>query len=254
MVLKSKESIVALAATLVLHLILLLLFLLIKVHWNPKLQSFTEISFLSGTNSTAFAANEHLTAPPTASETKDQSEETVRLPQRKMLEQESLTVPVKKQKMTPHDKPAIPEQGKIYPPQMRSSELAALPLPEKEIPALDEKFSLDDKAIPSTGPVSLPGEKSPTPYTIEGEAAHRSVVYKILPRYPEGLQKTATVRVQFTVLPDGQIGEMIPLIKSDAELERLTINALKQWRFNPLPANQPQQAEIGIITFRYLLK
>jgi hypothetical protein len=47
---------------------------------------------------------------------------------------------------------------------------------------------------------------------------------------------------------------MIPTIKSDATLEKITLDALRQWRFNPLPSFEQQRSEKGIITFRYLLK
>ncbi len=251
---RSRESIIALSATILLHLFLLLIFLLVKIDWNPKLETFTEIAFLSGNAAESPAANNTFTLPPSTSDSESDAQEKVSLPERKMLEQEDLTIPAPKEKFAANDRLDVPEPTWTEQPTDLPNESSVPMLPDKEIPSPSEKFSLDDKALPSTGPIKLPGEQSKMPFTIEGEAAHRTVVYKILPTYPEGLQKTATIRVQFTVLPDGTVGEMIPLIKSDPYLERITLNSLKQWRFNPLPANQPQQAEIGIITFRYLLK
>ena len=80
------------------------------------------------------------------------------------------------------------------------------------------------------------------------------MVNRVIPQYPENLQKQATVKISFTVLPNGHVGEMIPVIKSDALLEKITLDAFRQWRFNALPADAPQRVERGMITFRYLLK
>ncbi|MDZ7261640.1 MAG: energy transducer TonB [candidate division KSB1 bacterium] len=80
------------------------------------------------------------------------------------------------------------------------------------------------------------------------------MISKVIPEYPEGLQQEAVVKIRFTVLPNGLVGEMVPLLKGDATLEKLTLDAFRQWRFNPLPPDVPQNPEQGVITFRYLLR
>jgi len=91
------------------------------------------------------------------------------------------------------------------------------------------------------------------PFTIEGEAAERRILHQEIPRYPAGLQKEAIVKIRFTVLPDGRMGAMLPVQKGDPTLEEVTIKALRQWRFDPLPAGVVQKEVQGIITFRYEL-
>ena len=109
----------------------------------------------------------------------------------------------------------------------------------------------DDKILPTSTPVKIADQGSLTPYNIEGQAANRVVTYKIIPKYPEGLQKQATVKISFTILANGQVGEMRPLIRADARLEKITLDAFRQWRFNPVTGDRK---ETGVITFRYLLK
>lgn len=122
---------------------------------------------------------------------------------------------------------------------------------EKRTSALpDQGASLDKPSPLQQG--SDASEKT-QPYIIEGEAAERRILHQEIPQYPPGLQKEALVKIRFTVLPDGRMGAMLPVQKGDPTLEEVTIKALRQWRFNPLPASVAQKDVQGIITFRYEL-
>ena len=59
-----------------------------------------------------------------------------------------------------------------------------------------------------------------------------------LPAYPEGVSKEIDVKLKFTILADGTVGRILPLIKADTRLELAAINSLRQWRFEPLPENR----------------
>lgn len=105
-----------------------------------------------------------------------------------------------------------------------------------------------------TGTGQTSGAGSGQPFTIEGDAAQRLIVKQVIPDYPEDLQREAVLKFRFTVLPDGRITSLIPMRKGDPTLEELTISALRQWRFNPLPPQMEQKNVQGIITFRYELQ
>lgn len=75
-----------------------------------------------------------------------------------------------------------------------------------------------------------------------------------LPAYPEGVSKEIDVKLRFTILPDGTVGRIIPLIKADGRLESAAINSLRQWRFEPLSSNQKQLEQTAVITFPYRLQ
>lgn len=100
---------------------------------------------------------------------------------------------------------------------------------------------------------TLIGESSDSPsaYFLEGEIQQRTILKEVIPEYPEGLQRNATVEIQFNVYPDGRVGEMIIVKKDEAILEELSLESLSQWRFNPIPQDVVQK---GKITFIYQLK
>lgn len=86
-----------------------------------------------------------------------------------------------------------------------------------------------------------------------GKGKRRIYSYN-LPDYPEGVAKEIDVKLRFTILPDGTVSRIIPLIKADARLEFAAINSLRQWRFEPIPANAKQIDQTVVITFPYRLQ
>ncbi len=87
-----------------------------------------------------------------------------------------------------------------------------------------------------------------------GGRGMRRIYSYSLPDYPEGVSKEIDVKLRFTIMPDGTVGKIFPLIKADARLELTAINSLRQWRFEPLPPNAKQIDQTVIITFPYRLQ
>jgi TonB family protein len=87
---------------------------------------------------------------------------------------------------------------------------------------------------------------------IEGPAANRQVLFK--PRqFPEvELDVEVTIRLKFWVLPDGTVADVVPLQRGDVRLERAAIEYLKNWRFTPVPRDQPQVWGILPITYTFI--
>lgn len=88
------------------------------------------------------------------------------------------------------------------------------------------------------------------PFQIEG--LNRVPVTTPLPRYAEAVN--ATIRVRITVDPSGRVTQRFPLTKGSPALERAVMDALRTWRFNPLPPNAPREPQTGIITFVFKLQ
>lgn len=88
-------------------------------------------------------------------------------------------------------------------------------------------------------------------YTLEGEIIHRSVLNKVIPSYPEGLQRSSNVKLRFDVLPNGSVRNIVVIQKAEQVLEQTSIEAIRQWKFNPI---QSDIVQTGFITFRYELK
>lgn len=87
-----------------------------------------------------------------------------------------------------------------------------------------------------------------------GGRGQRKIYSYNLPDYPDGVAKEIDVKLRFTILPDGTVGTIFPLIKADARLENVAINSLRQWRFEPLASNQKQVEQTAVITFPYRLQ
>lgn len=124
---------------------------------------------------------------------------------------------------------------------------------DKPIPSTSQpepEFSLNEndaieRAVTQDTPAISDG-------SIEGPAAGRQVAYK--PRaFPEiELDAEVDLRLKFWVLPDGTVGEVVPLQRGDVRLEQAAISYLKQWRFNPTA--QEESDVWGIVVIRYKLQ
>ena len=84
-----------------------------------------------------------------------------------------------------------------------------------------------------------------------GNGIGRRLLSGKIPMYPEGMNKELRVILQFTVLPDGSVGDIIPLQKTDEQFERVSISALRTWRFDPLPSNMEQRNQVGRVPFNF---
>ncbi|HEX9975545.1 MAG TPA: energy transducer TonB [bacterium] len=255
--LSDKNSRTAILTSLIFHSLLFLILALVKIGIDFNITEFIEITFVSG-NDKSFAPSipsDTRINPESLENQQEKPSDIVQLPPRNMqeIEEPSLKVIDKSKQIPTEEIKPIPTQEESNKEQETIDNRETAPtLGEKEIAVPMEGVSPDQKIIPGQSQsVDVIGD---TPYQIEGQAARRTVISRVIPEYPENLQKEAIIKISFTVLPNGQVGEMIPTIKSDATLEKITLDALRQWRFNPLPSFEQQRSEKGIITFRYLLK
>ena len=87
-----------------------------------------------------------------------------------------------------------------------------------------------------------------------GGRGQRRIYSFSLPEYPTGVNKEIDIRLRFTILPDGTVGNILPLIKADTRLEDAAIKSLRQWRFEPLAPEQRELVQTAVIIFPYRLK
>jgi TonB family protein len=83
------------------------------------------------------------------------------------------------------------------------------------------------------------------------------VTRKILERPPPPqvrVKVEAEIEMTVWVLPSGIVDRVIPVLKGDAELERMASQYLKQWRFAPLPRDQAQVEQSGTIPIKFKLQ
>lgn len=93
---------------------------------------------------------------------------------------------------------------------------------------------------------------------LEGPAAGREVVQRVLPGYPAWARRQAmeaVVTLRFTVLPDGRLREDIAVERTGGfrDFDESALTALRGWRFAPL-AGGDAAGQWGTITFRFRLR
>ncbi len=82
----------------------------------------------------------------------------------------------------------------------------------------------------------------------------RKIYNYIIPKYPEGVYKEIDVKLRFSILADGSVGNITVLKKADSRLEQVSIEALKLWRFEPISGTQPKTSQAVVITFPFRLE
>ena len=88
-------------------------------------------------------------------------------------------------------------------------------------------------------------------FEIEGPASRREVIYKPL-RFPEvDIDMEVSIRLQFWILADGTVGEVVPLQRGDLRLERAATQYLKNWLFTPVSSEQEMW---GVVPITYKLR
>jgi TonB family protein len=88
---------------------------------------------------------------------------------------------------------------------------------------------------------------------IEGPIKGRVIVYR--PQSPQvDVENEVEFKLKFWVLPDGTIGEVIPIKRGDTKLERIAIVYLKKWQFEPLSPEAPQRKIWGTIPIRFTVQ
>lgn len=153
----------------------------------------------------------------------------------------------------PEDPPAEAEQD-----ASPTTDASASPAPEKQATQGEAASSESEGGEPtgqaagaSTGEAGTADEEDKAaPFNIEG--LDRTRLYGPVPQYTEKVN--ATIKVEITVSPEGRVVGQRLRQKANPSLEREVMKALKQWRFNPLPAGAPQENQTGVVTVRFRLE
>jgi TonB family protein len=93
--------------------------------------------------------------------------------------------------------------------------------------------------------------------SLMGPVADRRLLSYSTPSYPERAKREAnegTVKLYFTVLPDGRVKESIMIEKTSGfeDFDRNATTALRSWRFEPMKSGSTGE-QWGSITFHYRL-
>ncbi|MFA7227918.1 MAG: energy transducer TonB [Melioribacteraceae bacterium] len=211
------------------HLLLALIFWFVNVSGDPQLEEYLLVGFGTGSGM----------GNPSTVGTEKNAEEEKNEPEKKRD---------KKEELKKIDLPKASQKDE-------NNVIAKAEKNEKEKPSDSKIKPLVKGETKKTGS-ELTGEGDGG-YGFEldfgGKGMRRIYSYN-LPEYPEGVAKEIDVKLRFTIQPDGTVSKIIPLIKADTKLEFAAINSLRQWRFEPLPANAKQMEQTVVIIFPYRLQ
>lgn len=252
----------AVSLSVILHGLLGVLFVHLSVLVHPEVPEFIELN-VGQISSTGLTTPVQMTPFPPREETRRPSagnpedRTSVNIPKRRVIEVEEPTI-------------SVSDEERIAAQQLASGEAEkSIFIPRKEAvysprgmgtPLLGEKQVFDGRRVdvgiaPGSGvETQKVGADVEAAFTIEGDVKSRTVLHKVLPRYPEEVQKEVVIKLWFTVFPNGTVSEMRPIRKGDTKLENITMAAFKQWRFSPLDPKQKQVIQTGEITFFYRLR
>ena len=228
-----KTSGISYGISFLLHAIAIILFLLINLSFDYSPSEYVELSFgISGQSGSSGAQGNKINIikeVPKQSE-KEQSKE-------KSLEVKQVELPVAKNT----------EDENLIKPASTEKEIA------------EERSEINTETTSSTSQLSEEGNNSEVDGTFGfdidwGGKGTRKIYSFILPQYPDGVKKEVNIKLQFTILPDGTVGTIIPKMKADTRLENAAINSLRQWRFEALSSNQRQVEQTAVIVFPYRLQ
>jgi TonB family protein len=117
--------------------------------------------------------------------------------------------------------------------------------------AMFEEENKETALLPEETPQAA--QNLETEMTIEGPVKGRKIIRRPAPPKVD-ITIGVELKLKFWVLPDGTIGEVVPLKRGDAQLEQIAIAYLKQWQFEPLALGSPQQKIWGTIPIRFIVQ
>lgn len=255
------EKFLSVLGTILVHLILLSLFFLVKIKFSPVIEEFSEVTLAGGFQAPAVerlvsAPQEAVAETQSLEENAPKVPEEINLPERRQLQLDEQQIVEKVQPdieklVTPGN---IVQKAPTSLPSLKKPESSGATFTRREKQPEQGLFKkeLDEKLLQGTQKVDININRN---FKIDWEGEIKREIYqKRLPEFPPDVQREATIKIQFRVMPNGLVGSALLLQKGDTKLENLTLESFKTWRFNPLPKYVKQIPQTGIITFHFKLK
>ncbi len=250
-----SEQKLALAAAILIHLLLGVVFAFVTIGSRYELPEWVEMEFVSTSRP---ARTQSAPAPKPVQKKpepkKEQARKRVVLPKRRMLEDEAPLLRSRRSEKIIVDeaRPELLERRRDERDRRELDALATTRGQTEKPPTTADDLDFGGRDIQASA-LDL-GKGVQVPFRIEGEAASRAVIHRVLPAFPPGLQQEAVVKIRFMLLPSGVVANARPVLKGDAELEKAALDAFRQWQFSALPPDAEQKSQQGVITFRFILR
>jgi protein TonB len=228
-----KISRTSFTISVLLHALLLLLFMMLNLSFEYEPSEYVELSF--GVSTQGGSAGSEGNRVEKVEEIKRPEEKTIT--EEKNKEVKEVDLPVAENT----------SEENIIKPAEQDEDVSVETKTLITVPVVSE--------VVSTGESNEAGGEGSSGFDIDwGGKGMRKIYSFNLPQYPSGVKKEIDIKLQFTILPDGTIGTIIPKIKADTKLENAAINSLRQWRFEALAGGQKQVEQTAVIIFPYRLQ
>ncbi len=121
-----------------------------------------------------------------------------------------------------------------------------IPLPNK--PVMQEA-----KNIPTALPTIKKGEAAGSESLgIKGTAGKRKLIFRPPPPTVDS-SVTVTIELEFRILSDGSVVDVVPMRKADIKLEEIAIRYLKNWRFSAV-SDDDKDEYVGIVPIKFKVR
>ena len=91
-------------------------------------------------------------------------------------------------------------------------------------------------------------------YRLAGELSKRKIIHFKKPRYPENENENTQVKLEIEANPDGTI-KTVRIVKTGGlSFDNNAVEAVREWRFQPLAPNVKQSIQTGIVTVYFEIK
>jgi TonB family protein len=251
----TKEERLGIAATLALHGLAAVLFLLVRFGESLQEPEFIELSWGASSVGVAMpelsreASSSAQPAVPVQQETRSLP---LSLPERRFAGDQDRMAVERQEKL---DAPESPVAAK---PSKRPEETLRRDSPLSTSPgATVDQAGTGRNTAGGTGSGSTVAGSAGTgvSFALEwSEGGTRKKMSGALPSYPSGVSVEAQIKLETIVAPDGSVTRVRPVQRGNARLEEAAMKEVWQWKFEPLRANSRQVDQMCYITFNFRLR
>ena len=97
-----------------------------------------------------------------------------------------------------------------------------------------------------------PGEREG--YRLAGELSKRKIIHFKKPVYPKNENENTEVKLEIAANPDGTIKTLSIVKTGGLSFDNSAMEAIREWRFQPLAPNVKQSIQTGIVTIYFEIK
>lgn len=91
-------------------------------------------------------------------------------------------------------------------------------------------------------------------YRLAGELSKRKIIHFRKPEYPQNENENTQVNLEIQANPDGTIKSVRVVKTGGLSFDNSAIEAVREWRFQPLAPNVKQTIQTGIVTIYFEIK